>query len=77
MISTGVFNKNEIMTPMELTSTHFISYHDIVTEDLDLIEDAWGLKAPFVDVTDLLDYLQITPGEELTEKLIRKIRDHR
>jgi hypothetical protein len=61
---------------MGLTSTHFISYHDIKVEDVDLIEDAWGLRTPFSDVIELMDHLKIVPEEKLTQKLIRKIREH-
>jgi hypothetical protein len=71
-----VFSGNETMTPMGITSTHFISYHDINIKNLDLIEDAWGLNARFVDVIALLGQLETGPGERLTEKLIDKIRKH-
>jgi hypothetical protein len=64
------------MTPMGLTSTHFISYHDINVKNLDLIEDAWGLNARFVDVITRLRQVDTDPGEGLTEKLIDKIRRH-
>jgi hypothetical protein len=64
------------MTPMGLTSTHFISYREINVKNLDLIEDAWGLTARFVDVITLLGRIDTGPGEGLTEKLIDKIRKH-
>ena len=62
--------------PMGLTSTHFISYHEINTRDIDLIEDAWGLNTRFRDVIDLLGHLKTVPESGLTEKLIDKIRKH-
>ena len=74
--SLAVFRKNEIMMPMGLNSTRFISYHDINVKDIDLIEDAWGLNSQFCDVIDLLRYVKAVPEKDLTEKLIDKIRKH-
>ncbi len=62
------------MKPMGLTSTQFISYHDIRTEDIDLIEDAFGLEAEFHDVIALLGKIKCVPAERLTKSLIKKIR---
>ena len=64
------------MTPMGITSTHFISYREINVKNLDLIEDAWGLNARFADVMALLRKAEASPVERLTEKLIQKIRKH-
>jgi len=64
------------MTPMGLTSTHFISYHEINIKEIDLIEDAWGLNVSFRDVIELLGHFEITPEKGLTDKLIDKIRKH-
>ena len=64
------------MTPMGITSTHFISYREINVLNEDLIEDAWGLNTQFVDVIALLRQAKASPVEELTEKLIDKIRKH-
>jgi hypothetical protein len=64
------------MTPMGITSTHFISYREINVKNLDLIEDAWGLNTQFVDVMALLRKAEAGPVEGLTEKLIDKIRKH-
>lgn len=61
---------------MGLTSTHFISYHEINVEDIDLIEDAWGFNNDYHDVILLLRMFRIEPGEGLTNKLIDKIRTH-
>jgi len=63
------------MKPMGLTSTQFISYLDIKTEDIDLYEDAWGLNSEYYDVIDLLTLVRPVPGKRLTKKLIKKIRD--
>jgi hypothetical protein len=62
--------------PMGLTSTRFISYHEINTDDCDLIEDAFGLNSRFHDVIDLLRIVNPVPDYRLTEKLINKIRKH-
>ncbi len=62
------------MRPMGLTSTQFISYHEINVKSLDLIEDAWGLNYQFMDVIALLRNVETKPGEGLTDNLIGKIR---
>ena len=64
------------MKPMGLTSTPFISYHEIKTDNLDLFEDAWGLSSRFGDVIGLLRQVKPEPEEDLIEKLIDKIRKH-
>ena len=61
------------MEPMELFSTQFISYYDIRVEEIDLIEDAWGMKSEFYDVFALLGQVKTEPVPHLTEKLIGKI----
>lgn len=62
------------MKPMGLNSTQFISYHDIRTENIDLIEDAFGLNSEFHDVIAILGKIKFVPGERLTKSLIKKIR---
>jgi hypothetical protein len=62
------------MKPMGITSTPFLSYHDIKVNDLDLFEDAWGFNYEFYDVIHLLEQVKAVPGRSLTEKLIDKIR---
>ena len=32
------------MKPMELISTQFITFREIKVEEIDLIEDAWGIR---------------------------------
>jgi len=59
---------------MGLTSTPFISYHNIKVKDIDLFEDAWGLNSEFCDVIDLLGQIKAVPGRRLTKRLIEKIR---
>ncbi len=53
--------------PMGLNSTPFISYHDIRTEDIDLIEDAWGFKTEFYDVIDILGEVKPVPEKEFDQ----------
>jgi hypothetical protein len=62
------------MKPMVLISTPFIAFRDIKVEDIDLIEDAWGLNSEFYDVIDLLRQVNPTPEKSLTMSLIKKIR---
>jgi hypothetical protein len=64
------------MKPMGLTSTPFLSYHDIKTDGIDLFEDAWGLNLQFGDVIQILQQLKPVPGKKLTRRLIEKIRKH-
>lgn len=62
------------MTPMGLNSTHFLSYRDIKTDEIDLFEDAFGLSPQFCDVIDVLKQVKPVPGKRLTRRLIAKIR---
>ncbi|MDO9339051.1 MAG: hypothetical protein Q7T72_00820 [Bacteroidales bacterium] len=59
---------------MGLTSTPFISYHNIKVKNVDLFEDAWGINSEFCDVIDLLRQIKAVPGRRLTKRLIEKIR---
>jgi len=61
---------------MGLNSTPFISYHDIKTKDVDLIEDAFALNVEFRDVIVLLRQVKSVPRRRLTELLIEKIRQY-
>jgi len=61
------------MKPMGLTSTPFISYHNIRVKDEDLFEDAWGFNSEFYDVIKLLQRIKTVPGKRLTKRLIEKI----
>jgi hypothetical protein len=64
----------EIMKPMGLNSTPFISYHEIDVVEIDLLEDAWGLNSEFCDVIMVLDNLKIVAPKPLTNKLMEKVR---
>ncbi len=59
---------------MGLTSTPFLLYRDIKTEETDLFEDAWGFYPQFSDVIDLLRQIKPVPGKRLTRRLIANIR---
>lgn len=60
---------------MGITSTHFISYHDVNVENVDLIEDAFGLNYDFSGVIAMLRNVKFEPGEDLTKRLIDRIRE--
>jgi hypothetical protein len=62
------------MTPMDITSTPFLSYYDINTDQIDLFEDAWGFCSEFSDVTALIQLVQPVPEDRLINRLIDKIR---
>ena len=62
------------MKPMVLISTQFITLQEINVEEVDLIEDAWGLNSEFSDVIDLLREINPVPERCLTTNLIKKIR---
>jgi hypothetical protein len=62
------------MKPMVIISTQFITLQDIKVEEIDLIEDAWGLDSEFSDVIDLLREIDPVPERCLTTNLIKKIR---
>jgi hypothetical protein len=62
------------MKPMELISTQFITLREIKVEEVDLIEDAWGIDSEFCDVIDLLRQIEPVPERCLTMNLIKKIR---
>jgi hypothetical protein len=59
---------------MDLTSTPFLSYRDIKTDNIDLFEDAFGMQSQFSDVIGILKQVQPVPGRHLTRQLIEKIR---
>jgi hypothetical protein len=66
----------EIMKPMGLNSTPFISYHEIDVEEINLLEDAWGLNSEFCDVIVFLDNLKVFAPKPLTTKLMERVRKH-
>ncbi|HBE40134.1 MAG TPA: hypothetical protein DDW27_02855 [Bacteroidales bacterium] len=61
---------------MGITSTHFLSYHEIKTEGIDLYEDAFGLYQQFDDVIGYLKQVKPVPEKSLTRRLIGRIRKH-
>jgi hypothetical protein len=61
--------------PMGLTSTPFISYHEINVSETDLLEDAWGLNSGYSDVIEFLGEYKPEPGTELIRRLIEHIGD--
>jgi len=66
--------KIEIMKPMGLTSTPFLSYHEIQVDEIDLYDDAWGFYQEFSDVMKLLDQVKPVPKKRLTKRLIERVR---
>ena len=44
---------------MALTSTPFLSYHEIQVDNIDIYEDALGLYQEFSDVINLLEQLNL------------------
>lgn len=59
---------------MGLTSTPFISYHEINVNETDLLDDAWGLKSGLSDVIQLLDEYKPEPGSKLISSLVELVR---
>jgi hypothetical protein len=62
------------MKPMDLISTPLITFSDIKVENIDLIEDAWGLNSEFCDVIDMLHLIKAVPARCLTRNLMKKLR---
>jgi hypothetical protein len=65
------------MKPMVLISTPFLSYHEILVDEIDLYEDAWGFYPEFCDVIDLLKQVKAVPGKQLTRQLIKRVRQQK
>jgi hypothetical protein len=59
---------------MALTSTPFLSYHEIQVENIDIYEDAFGFCQEFSDVINLLEQLKPVPKKRLTKRLIERVR---
>jgi hypothetical protein len=59
---------------MGLTSTPFLSYHEIQVDNIDLYEDAWGFYQQFSDVITLLEQVRPVPRKRLTKRLIERVR---
>ena len=61
---------------MELTSTQLIAYSEIEVTDIDLFEDAFGIKSEFYDVIAFLQTASFEPDKNLVKKLLDRIRDN-
>jgi hypothetical protein len=59
---------------MGLTSTPFLSYHEIQVDKIDIHEDAWGFYQQFSDVIALLERVRPVPRKRLTKRLIERVR---
>jgi len=62
------------MKTKRLNLIHFILYRNIKVGDIDLFEDAYGLKADYQDVIETLHQLKDSQQKSLTKRLIEKIR---
>lgn len=62
------------MKPMGLNSTHFLTYHEIKTEGIDLYEDAFGIVPQFDEVIGYLKHVKPVPDKRLVRRLITRIR---
>jgi hypothetical protein len=61
--------------PMGLTSTPYLSYHEIILKETDLLEDAWGLNSVYSDMIQFLGEYKPEPGNQLICSLIELIRE--
>lgn len=61
--------------PMVLTSTPYLSYHEINVKETDLLEDAWGLNSDFSDVIQFIGEYNPEPGNQLIYSLIELVRE--
>jgi hypothetical protein len=59
---------------MALTSTPFLSYHEIQVDKIDIYDDAFGFYLEFSDVFNLLEQLKPVPKKRLTKRLIERVR---
>ncbi len=62
--------------PMGLNSTPYLSYQEILVDDIDIYDDAWGFYPEFNDVIDLLKQVKPVAGRRLTNRLIKRIRQN-
>jgi hypothetical protein len=58
---------------MGLTSTQLISYSDIEVKNIDLFEDAFGIRYEFSDVIAFLKTASFEPGKDIIKKLMDRI----
>jgi len=62
--------------PMGLNSTPYLSYQEILVDEIDIYDDAWGFYPEFNDVIDLLKQVKPVAGRRLTNRLIKRIRQN-
>jgi len=58
---------------MILTSTQLITYSDIEVKNIDLFEDAFGIRYEFSDVIAFLKTASFEPRKELLMRLSNRI----
>ena len=59
---------------MGLTSTQLITYSEIEIKNIDLFEDAFGIRSEFSDVIAFLKTATFEPGKGLLKKLSDRIK---
>ena len=59
---------------MGLTSTQFIVYSEIEVKNIDLFEDAFGIRSEFSDVIAYLKLASFEPGKDLLMRLSDRIK---
>jgi hypothetical protein len=62
------------MKPMGKISTPFLSYDQIKTDKIDLYEDAFGFATDFNKVISLLEKAKPIASNDLTVRLLEKIK---
>jgi hypothetical protein len=62
--------------PMGLNSTPYLSYQEILVDEIDIYDDAWGFYPEFNDVIDLLKQVKPVAGRRLTNRLLKRIRQN-
>jgi hypothetical protein len=62
------------MATIRLNFAPFISYHKIKVNDIDLFEDAWGLKPEYDEVIALLRQINGSSRRLFIKRLFEKIR---
>ena len=59
---------------MGLISTQSIAYSEIEVKNIDLFEDAFGIRSEFSDVITFLKTVSFEPGKDLLKKLSDRIK---
>jgi hypothetical protein len=60
---------------MGLTSTPFLTYHEIQVDKIDIYDDAYGFYQEFGEVFNLLEQVVLpVPKKRLTNRLIERVR---